>query len=116
MAQPEELREETGRINIAKDVVVTIAALAAAEVPGVLAPSGEAFSHRLAAQRHIETQLLSGRVHLTLRIAVEFGRAIPDIVQDLQEKIKTEIERMTALPVEAVDVEVTRVVFAKESP
>lgn len=115
MARPEELREEeSGRINIAKDVISTIAALAAAEIPGVLAPTGEAFPRDPAARRHVDTELLGGRVRLSLRIAVEYGRVVPAVVQELQEKVKAEVERMTALPVEAVDVEVTRVVFPKE--
>lgn len=111
---PEEFREETGRISIAKDAVATIAALALAEVPGVLSPSGETLSRETTALRCVETQLLEGRVRLTLRIAVEFGQAIPEVAQKLQEKVKTEVERMTALPVEAVDVEVLRVVVPKE--
>lgn len=113
MARPEEM-EEAGRISIAKDVVSTIAALVAAEIPGVFAPSGEPFPRGPAARRHVETELLGGRVRVSLRIAVEYGRAVPEVVQELQEKIKAEVERMTALPVEAVDVEVTRVVFSKE--
>ncbi|MCS7240433.1 MAG: Asp23/Gls24 family envelope stress response protein [Candidatus Bipolaricaulota bacterium] len=115
MARAEELQEgEVGRINIAKDVIATIAALAACEIPGVFAPTGEAFSRGPAARRYVDTELLGGRVRLALKIAVEYGRVVPEVVQDLQEKIKTEVERMTALPVETVDVEVTRVVFAKE--
>jgi len=113
MARPEEL-EETGRINIARDVISTIAALAACEIPGVYAPSGEAFPRGAAARRHVDTELLGGRVRISLRIAVEYGRVVPEVVQELQEKVKTEVERMTALPVEAVDVEVTRVVFSEE--
>jgi uncharacterized alkaline shock family protein YloU len=114
MARPEEIEGESGRINIAKDVISAIAVLAACEVPGVFAPTGEPFPQGPAARRHVDTELLGGdRVRLSLRIAVEYGRVIPEVVQELQEKIKTEVERMTALPVEAVDVEVTRVVFTK---
>lgn len=115
MTQREELGEEEGRVNIAKDVVATIAALAVAEVPGVRAPTGEAFPRGPAAQRLVETELLSGQVHLGLKIAVEYGQVIPELVARLQEKVKTEVERMTALPVEAVDVEVTRIIFTKET-
>lgn len=116
MARPEELREEgeAGRIHIAKDVIATIAALAAAELPGVFAPTGETFPRGEAARRHVDTELLGGRVRVALRIACAYGRVVPELVQELQEKVKAEVERMTALPVEAVDVEVTRVVFSKE--
>ncbi|MGQ9700514.1 MAG: Asp23/Gls24 family envelope stress response protein [Candidatus Bipolaricaulaceae bacterium] len=116
MTRREELSEEEGSINIAKDVVATIATLAAAEVPGVRAPTGEAFPRGPAAQRFVETELLRGQVHLGLKIAVEYGRVIPELVADLQEKVKMEVERMTALPVEAVDVEVTRIIVPKETP
>jgi uncharacterized alkaline shock family protein YloU len=115
MARPEGLRgeEEAGRINIAKDVISTIAALVVAEIPGVFAPTGDAFSQG-AVRRHVDTELLGGRVRLAMRIAVEYGRVVPELVQELQEKVKFEVERMTALPVEAVDVEVCRVVGPKE--
>jgi len=115
MAQPEEIEGESGRINIAKDVISAVAVLPACEVPGVFAPTGEPFPRGLAARRHVDVELLGGdRVRLSLRIAVEYGRVVPEVVQELQQRIKTEVERMTALPVEAVDVEVTRVVFTKE--
>lgn len=113
MARPEELGEEGGRISIAKDVISTIAALAAGEVPGVFAPTGEAFSQG-PARRHVDTELLGGRIRISLKVSVEYGRALPEVVQELQEKIKAEVERMTALPVEAVDVEVIHMVFPEE--
>jgi uncharacterized alkaline shock family protein YloU len=115
MPRDEQEFEEAGRINIARDVISTIAALAASETPGVFAPDGLPFPRGPAARRHVDTELLGGRVRLSLRIAVEYGRVVPRVAQELQEKVKTEVERMTALPVEAVDVEVVRIVFPKEA-
>jgi uncharacterized alkaline shock family protein YloU len=115
MPRDEQEFEEAGRINIARDVISTIAALAASETPGVFTPDGLPFPRGPAARRHVDTELLGGRVRLSLRIAVEYGRVVPRVAQELQEKVKTEVERMTALPVEAVDVEVVRIAFPKEA-
>jgi len=114
MPRNEQGLEEAGRINIAWDVISTIAVLAISDTPGIFSPEGTPFPRGPAARRHVDTELLGGRVRVSLRIAVEYGRAIPQITQELQEKVKNEVEKMTALPVEAVDVEVVRMIFPQE--
>lgn len=106
----EEYGEEAGRISVAKEVIATIAGLAASEVPGVYSPKGEPFPQGGAVQRYVHTELLEGRVRLALSVGIGYGRVLPEVAQELQEKVKTEVERLTTLPVEAVDVEVVSVV------
>ncbi len=107
--KPEE-QEEAGKISVAKEVIATIAGLAASEVPGVCSPKGERFPQGSAVQRYVHTELLEGRVRLSLSVSIGYGRVLPEVVQELQEKVKTEVERLTTLPVEAVDVEVVGIV------
>lgn len=111
--QPESYEEE-GKISVAKEVIATIAGLAASEVPGVYSPKGEPFPQGSAVQRYVHTELLEGRVRLSLSVGISYGRVLPEVVQELQEKVKTEVERLTTLPVEAVDVEVVGIVEAEE--
>ncbi|MCS7216088.1 MAG: Asp23/Gls24 family envelope stress response protein [Candidatus Bipolaricaulota bacterium] len=108
--RPEEPEEEAGKISVAKEVIATIAGLAAAEVPGVYSPKGDPLPHGSAVQRYVHTELLGGRVRIALSVGVSYGRVLPEVAQELQEKVKTEVERLTTLPVEAVDVEVVGIV------
>lgn len=110
----EDVGEEAGRINISKEVIATIAGLAATEVPGVVSPKGGELPRSEAVRRLVETELQEGQVKVRIRIGVAYGHVIPEVVQELQEKIRVEVERMTALPVQSVDVEVTWLGLPKE--
>lgn len=114
--RPEEHEEEAGKISVAKEVIATIAGLAASEVPGVYSPKGEPLPQGSAVQRYVHTELLEGRVRIALSVGIGYGRVLPEVAQELQEKVKTEVERLTTLPVEAVDVEVVGIVEAEERP
>ena len=109
-----EIGPEEGKVSISREVIATIAGIAATEVDGIAPPKGEAFPRGEAARKLVETQLAEGRVRIGIKVAVIYGHPVHEVVQKLQEKIKEEVEKMTALPVEAVDVEVTRVVFPEE--
>jgi uncharacterized alkaline shock family protein YloU len=111
-----ELGPEEGKVSISRDVIATIAGLAAAEVPGIAPPKGESFPRGEGARKLVDTQLAEGRVRIGIKVAVIYGHPVQEVTQKLQERIKQEIEKMTALPVEAVDVEVTKVVFPEEEP
>lgn len=109
-----EIGPEEGKVSISRDVIATIAGLAAAEVEGIAPPRGESFPRGEAARKLVDVQLAEGRVRVGIKVAVTYGHPVSEAAQKLQEKIKEEIEKMTALPVEAVDVEVVRVVFPEE--
>ncbi|MGC9529288.1 MAG: Asp23/Gls24 family envelope stress response protein [Candidatus Bipolaricaulaceae bacterium] len=119
MARPEEefvpeAGPEEGKVSISKDVIATIAGIAAADVKGIASPRGGAFPKGEAARRLVETELAEGRVRISVKASVVYGHPVRDVAQQLQERIKSEVEKMTALPVDAVDVEITRVVFPEE--
>lgn len=120
MAKEEEfvsgLGPEEGKVSISRDVIATIAGLAATEVEGIAPPKGESFPRGEAARKLVEVQLAEGRVRIAIKVAVAYGHPVSEVAQRLQERIKEEVEKMTALPVDAVDVEVTRVVFPEEEP
>ena len=107
---------QEGKVSISRDVIATIAGLAATEVDGIAPPKGESFPRGEAARKLVDVQLADGRVRIGIKVAVVYGHPVSEVAQRLQEKIKEEVEKMTALPVDAVEVEVIRVVFPEEEP
>ncbi len=117
MPRDEELIGESpdeGKISISRDVIATIAGLAAADVAGVAPPKGGTMPRGEAVRRLVEVEVAEGRVKLALKVGVLYGHAVQEVAQELQTRVKTEVEKMTALPVDEVDVEVVRVVFPEE--
>ncbi|HEU68900.1 MAG TPA: Asp23/Gls24 family envelope stress response protein [Candidatus Acetothermia bacterium] len=117
MPKDEELigaTPEDGKISISRDVIATIAGLAATEVAGVAPPKGGTMPRGEAARRLVEVELSEDRVKLALKVGVVYGHAVQEVAQSLQTKIKAEVEKMTALSVDEVNVEVVRVVFPAE--
>lgn len=116
MARDEETLEapEEGEISISRDVIATIAGLAAGDVEGVAPPKGGTMPRGEAVRRLVDVDLADGRVRLTLRLGVLYGHPVQEVSQRLQSRVKAEVEKMTALPVDEVNVEVVRLVFPEE--
>ncbi len=116
--QEEDLAQEvttgSGAVSISKDVIATIAGLAAAEVDGVTPPRGGQFRKGEAAKRQVETVIDGGEVKVALKVAIVYGYSVRQVAQDLQERVKAEVERMTGLQVRSVDVEVSRLLFPED--
>lgn len=116
--QEEDLTQEvttgSGAVSISKDVIATIAGLAAAEVDGVTPPRGGQFRKGEAAKRQVETVIDGGEVKVAIKVAIVYGYSVRQVAQDLQERVKAEVERMTGLQVRSVDVEVSRLLFPED--
>ncbi len=110
----QEVTAGSGAISISKDVIATIAGLAAAEVEGVTPPRGGQFRKGEAAKRQVETVIDGGEVKVSIRVAMVYGHQVKNVAQELQERIKADVERMTGLQVRSVDVELTRLLFPEE--
>ena len=118
---PEENREivpreevEEGKISISKEVITSIAGLAAAEVEGIAPPKGGEFPKGEGVKRYVETEVGEGEVKVNIKVAVKYGYPVRDVAQKLQEKVKEEVERMTGLRVSSVNVEVAKLLFPEE--
>ena len=57
----------------------------------------------------------TGSVSVTVYPVIEFGKIIPEVAWNIQEKIKADVERFTGLKVDAVDVYVCGVVEVNDS-
>lgn len=111
------LREEGeyGQVQIADEVVLIIAGLAATEVKGISSMAGnitEDMISRLGKKnlsKGVRVDIIDGVVSVDVAVNIDYGYNIPDTSKKVQEKVKTAIESMTGLEVSEVNVHVASV-------
>ncbi len=112
--------EEIGSVKIADDVVAMIAALAATEVEGVAAMSGNMTNEFLSrvgvrnAAKGTRVEVIQKKVKVDLAITIEYGFNIPATCQRVQTKVKNAVENMTGLEVTDVNIRIAGINVAKE--
>lgn len=101
-----------GEVQIADDVVASIAGLAATEVKGVISLAGGVTAELISKlgmkklSKGVKVSVEEGNVNVSVAINVEFGSNIPEVSSKVQEKVKTTVENMTGLSVIGVNVKV----------
>ncbi len=115
-------REEMGEIRISSEVVSVIASNAAMEVEGIASLGGGIAGNisqvlgRKNPFRGLKVEVNENReVNIDLHIVVEYGARIPDVAWKIQERIKHNVENMTGLHVQEINIHVQGVSFDKES-
>ncbi|SHO52557.1 Asp23/Gls24 family envelope stress response protein [Anaerocolumna xylanovorans] len=104
-----------GEVQIADEVVATIAALAATEVEGVAAMSGNATRELISKlgmkgySKGVKIEVNTDSVAVDLSLTLSYGYSIPETSRQVQEKVKTAIENMTGLSVSEVNVRISDV-------
>ncbi len=116
-----ESGEVSGNVRISDEVVATIAGIATEEIKGVAGMYGsftediaERFSAKKSYSKGVKVEMIENTVILDLDVIVEYGAKIPDISWDIQENVKNNIETMTGLTVEKVNIHVEGVSFEKQ--
>lgn len=117
-----QTEESVGNIKISVDVVSTIAGIATAELEGV-AGMYSSFAggivEKLGAKKNpskgVKVEMTDETVSIDLYIVVEYGVRIPELAWEIQENVKNNVETMTGLSVEKVNIHIEGVSFAKES-
>lgn len=104
-----------GEVQIADEVVATIAGLAATEVDGVAAMAGN-ITNELVSKlgmknlaKGVKVEVTPDNVTVDLALSLKYGYSIPKISQVVQEKVKAAIENMTGLSVTEVNVRIAGV-------
>lgn len=104
------LKQWRGHVSIAEEVVSSIASIAAQEVEGISGLKGTV-ADGLAAflgdqkRRGVVAQLTKDQaIRVRIKAVIEYGYPIHEVAQKVQAKVKQEIESMTGLRVNAVDV------------
>lgn len=111
-----EIEGKQGNIKISNDVIMVIVQHAANEIEGIISVTGglsqgltEAFvkeSVKGVKVDHEEKQL-----EINLTITVAYGSVIPALLNQLQQRIKNDIENMTGIDVAKVNVFVQDIVI-----
>ena len=112
--------ENLGTVKIADDVVAMIAALAATEVEGVAAMSGNMTNELLSRvgvksmAKGTRVEVMQKKVKVDLAITIEYGFNIPATCQRVQTKVKNAVENMTGLEVNDVNIRIAGINVARE--
>lgn len=117
----EKKEESSNNIQIANDVVASIAGMAASSVPGVAEMAGgfaggisEVLSGKKNMSKGIKVDVADNNVKIDVNIIVEYGSRIPDVAFEIQNKVKKSVENMTGLKATEVNVHVQGVSAIKE--
>lgn len=104
--------DEFGTIKIANDVVAMIASLAAAEVDGVSALTGNVTNEimsKVGMKKHtkgVKVDIIDKTVSVDIAVNLQYGFNIPATCSKVQEKVKSAIETMTGLEVADVNIRI----------
>ncbi len=113
---------EGGKIVFASDVIATIAALAAADVPGVAGMSGgmvEGITEMLGRKnltKGVKVEVGTEETAIDVSVIIKYGFRIQDVCANIQQAIRGAVETMTGLRVVEANVYVQAVSFETEEP
>ena len=112
--------DELGNIMISEDVLAVITAAAATEVEGVagLYGAGKELTELLGIKnqtRGVHIQLTEQSVRVELSISVKYGFTVVEVAKAVQDAVYTNIESMTGLKAECVNVNVGGVAFERKA-
>ena len=103
--------EHEGSIHISEDVIVELARKTIQGIPNIQAAIGRfgAFGLGRKAGDGIRISVENGdepSISVDAYVLVKYGQRIPDLAWDVQEKVKTNLERYTGYTVKAVNINV----------
>ena len=117
----DENTEETGNVKISPEVVATIAGIAATGINGVAGMNSslaggiaEIFNSKKNMSRGVKVDIKEGTAVIDLYIIVDYGIRIPELAWEVQENVKNDVETMTGLKVENVNIHIEGISFDKE--
>lgn len=109
---------QVGKVEIAEEVIRSIAAIAAAEVEGLGGMEGSVADQVVGIfggrQKGVEAEVADGAVKISLKIAARYGYPLHELGRRVQERVKHDVEEMTGLEVSAVDVYIQRLQLPHE--
>lgn len=120
--QPES--ERVGNIKISIDVVSTIAGVATMNCEGVHGMAGTLagdIAERLGAKKRnlnkgVKVDMTETNASIDLYIVVKYGVRIPELAWEIQESVKNNVESMTGLKVDKVNIHIEGVNFDDDAP
>ncbi len=108
----EESRTDLGTIKIHKNVIASIAAIAANEIEGVKSIGRdfragilELFGKKALGVIKVVIDK-NGDVWLEITLIIKYGYNIPDVANKVQENVRNALEKMTSLSIKDVNINV----------
>ena len=104
-----------GEVRIADEVIAGIAALAATEIKGVSAMSGNITKDLISklgmgkVSNGVTLQIEENNVRVDLALYMEYGYSVQKVCRKVQEKVKAAVENMTGMNVTEVNVRIAGV-------
>lgn len=111
--------DSIGTVKIADDVVAMIAGLAAMEIDGISAMSGNITNELMSKvgvknlAKGVKVEVFGKRVKVDISLIVDYGYNIPVISQKVQMKVQAAIQNMTGLEVTDVNIRIAGVNMTK---
>ena len=108
-------KKELGEVRIASDVVAAIAALAATEIDGVYSMAGNITNELIGKlgmknlSKGVKILMEGAIVRVDMMVVVNYGYSIPEVSEQVQERVGQQIENMTGLSVSEVNVRIAGV-------
>ncbi|HHT84215.1 MAG: Asp23/Gls24 family envelope stress response protein [Bacillota bacterium] len=109
----DDLQNKGSKVRISDEVIAAIAGVAASQVEGVAAMSGNivgdissAILGKKSKGRGVKVSLGEKEVSLDLYLNVSYGARIPEVAYSVQENVKKSIESMTDLKVTQVNIHI----------
>ncbi len=102
-------QSELGRITIATDAIAQIVGHTAAECYGVVGMAGKGLKRLLTRDRltqGIQVGRRGDALLLDLHVVVEYGLNLAQVAATVRSRVSYEVERLTGLPVAAVEVHI----------
>jgi len=115
-----ETNSDVGEVKIADDVVSVIAGLAATEIEGVDSIYGNITNDIVSKltkknlAKGVKSKINEDGVVVDITLNVKFGYQIKKITYNVQERVKSSIENMTGLNVNAVNIRIANIVAVKD--
>jgi uncharacterized alkaline shock family protein YloU len=103
------LSSRLGRITISSEAIAQIVAETALECYGVVATKGSLRGRLARARgrpRGVEIRREGDEVTVHLHVVVEYGLNLAEVASSIRNRVAYEVERLTGLPVRAVEVHV----------
>lgn len=111
---------QLGEVQIADEVVATIAGLAATEVEGVASMAGNITNELIGKlgvknlSKGVKVLVTGENVDVDLALNIDYGYSIMKVSEKVQDRVKSAIENMTGLEVSMVNIRIVNVNMGKE--
>ena len=119
--ETENAADEPGNVRISLEVVSTIAGIATSEIEGVAGMYGtfaggiaEMLGAKRSPSKGVKVDMNGENVTIDLYIVAQYGVRIPELAWEIQENVKNNVETMTGLNVQKVNIHIEGVSFDKD--